>query len=364
MRNLKIGTRLFILIFIQLVILVILSLNGYVSLNVANTSLESLNRTVEDQAALNRLSETIRTEMTDTVNRMNLGTITWEEAAETLNQAKNSFESGWQGYLDKVTPTQQEALQEQYQNGLAGVREVFTELESLFGERDRTRLALFLANDYNDLIDPFFSQLRTDVDKAQSDSLQTFESAQATSGNFLIVMLILAIVGIGFAAFIGSLIYGSISDPLQRLTDTVQGVSSGDFSIRSDLEGTDELAELGQAFDQLLQERLVTLVQAERENEILNDSIIALLQAVSQLSQRDLTVRVPVTEDVTGPVADALNLLTSETASVLADVTHISEEVATASDKVKDQSDMVIDVAPPNAKSTKNQATELAAGIC
>ncbi|MEZ5582097.1 MAG: methyl-accepting chemotaxis protein [Candidatus Competibacteraceae bacterium] len=360
MRNLKIGTRLFILIFIQLVILVILSLNGYISLNVANTSLESLNRTIEDQAALNRLSETIRSELLDTVNRMNLGTITWEDATETLNQAKNSFESGWQNYLEKFTPTQQAALQEQYQDGLTGVREVFTELESLFGERDRTRLALFLANDLNYFIDPFFSKLRADVDHAQSDSLQTFEDAQTTSGTFVIVMLILAIVGVGFAALVGSLIYNSISGPVQRLSETVQGVSSGDFNVRSDLEGSDELAELGQAFDQLLQERLVTLVQAERENEILNDSIIALLQAVSQLSQRDLTVRVPVTEDVTGPVADALNLLTSETATVLADVTYISEEVATASDKVKDQSDMVINVANAEREEVEKTAAELA----
>ncbi|MEE4380098.1 MAG: methyl-accepting chemotaxis protein [Candidatus Competibacteraceae bacterium] len=360
MRNLKIGTRLFILIFIQLVILVILSLNGYISLNVANTSLETLNQTVEDQAALNRLSNTIRADLLDTVNRMNLGTITWEDAAENLRQANSTFESGWQSYLDNFTPTQQETIQEEYQAGLTGVREVFTELESLFDERDRTRLALFLANDLNDLTEPFFTQLSTDVEQAQTESLQTFEQAQSTSGNFLIIMLILAVAGIGFAALVGSMIYNSISDPLQRLTDTVEGLAGGDFNIRSDLEGNDELAELGQAFDQLLQQRLVTLVQAERENEILNDSIIALLQAVSQLSQRDLTVRVPVTEDVTGPVADALNLLTSETASVLADVTHISEEVATASDKVKNQSDMVIDVATAEREEVERTATELA----
>ena len=64
-------------------------------------------------------------------------------------------------------------------------------------------------------------------------------------------------------------------------------------------------------------------VEAEQANDNLNSSIILLLQAVSQLSQRDLTVKVPVNEDVTGPMADALNLLTTETAKVLS-LIHIS----------------------------------------
>jgi methyl-accepting chemotaxis protein len=117
---------------------------------------------------------------------------------------------------------------------------------------------------------------------------------------------------------------------------------------------------LGSAFDQMLNERVTALVQAERENEQLNDSIINLLQAVSQLSQRDLTVKVPVTEDVTGPVADALNLLTSETASVLRDVTRISEQVATASDTVKSQSDAVIAVADNERQAVEQTAVDLA----
>ncbi|MBS1247592.1 MAG: methyl-accepting chemotaxis sensory transducer, partial [Proteobacteria bacterium] len=79
------------------------------------------------------------------------------------------------------------------------------------------------------------------------------------------------------------------------------------------------------------------------------------------LSQRDLTVKVPVTEDMTGPVADALNLLTSETASVLQGVTRISEQVATASDKVKSQSDAVIAVADVERQAVEQTATDLTA---
>ena len=87
---------------------------------------------------------------------------------------------------------------------------------------------------------------------------------------------------------------------------------------------------------------------------------VQLLQAVYQLSQRDLTVKVPVTEDVIGPVADALNLLTTETATVLQGVSDISHDVAATSDRVKEQSDSVIEAATAVQKEVEKTATELA----
>jgi hypothetical protein len=42
------------------------------------------------------------------------------------------------------------------------------------------------------------------------------------------------------------------------------------------------------------------LADAERENEDLNNSVVQLLQAVAQLSNKDLTAKAPVTANVIG----------------------------------------------------------------
>jgi len=68
-------------------------------------------------------------------------------------------------------------------------------------------------------------------------------------------------------------------------------VASGDIQARSRLKQPDEIGELGRAFDQLLDERIAHLDQAARENEQLNNSVIALLQTVFRLSNKDLTAR-------------------------------------------------------------------------
>ncbi|HTT11459.1 MAG TPA: HAMP domain-containing methyl-accepting chemotaxis protein [Burkholderiaceae bacterium] len=152
------------------------------------------------------------------------------------------------------------------------------------------------------------------------------------------------------------LIIRSITQPVDSLLHAVRRLEAGDEEARARLNRTDEIGQLGAAFDQMMDVRVGNL---KRENDALNNSVLALLQAVAQLSRRDLTVKVPVTADVTGPVADALNLLTGETAKVLQQVSDISAEVTAASLKVKSQSDTVMSAAALESQQVEQTAQSL-----
>jgi len=67
------------------------------------------------------------------------------------------------------------------------------------------------------------------------------------------------------------------------------------------------------------------------ENDVLNDSIIGLLRSVARLGNGDLTVKVPVNEDVTGALGDAINAMAESTARILGNVVGVSQEVRSAS---------------------------------
>lgn len=99
--------------------------------------------------------------------------------------------------------------------------------------------------------------------------------------------------------------------------------------------------------------------QAEQENEELNNSVIDILTAVNQLSQRDLTVRAPVTEDIIGTVSDSINLLSAETARVLLGVTDIAEQVAGVSNNLRNQADTVNVTAQAERQSVQNAIESL-----
>src|SRR5678815_5144501 len=86
----------------------------------------------------------------------------------------------------------------------------------------------------------------------------------------------------------------SVTRPITKMQDTVTAIANGDFNARSQLGGDDEFGQLSRAFDNLLDDRVARLADAERENEDLNNSVVQLLQAVAQLSNKDLTAKAPV----------------------------------------------------------------------
>jgi methyl-accepting chemotaxis protein len=103
--------------------------------------------------------------------------------------------------------------------------------------------------------------------------------------------------------------------------------------------------------DAAMKERVAAQEKAEAQNEQLNNSVISILQAVNQLSQRDLTARAPVTEDIIGTVSDSVNALAAETSKVLTEVASIADNVAQASGKVKGQAETVSRTAEDERRS-------------
>lgn len=188
-------------------------------------------------------------------------------------------------------------------------------------------------------------QILISRDKAHAESLaeQRTRLVQRDKISYLFYGAI-ALIGMVITAALYFISQGIIV-PMQRLQDTVIRVSEGNYEARSYLRGKDEMGQLSTALDNLLDDRVARLAEVQHESERLNNSIIELIRAVANISQKDFTVKVPVSEDITGAVADSLNLLTKEISEILSDIRKFSHAVATVSGKVKQQSNMVISVA-------------------
>ncbi len=172
-------------------------------------------------------------------------------------------------------------------------------------------------------------------------------------------MLYVGIAALILASVISYYITRSITKPVSHLVGVMQKLAGGDASVRARLQQEDEIGKLAKQFDSMVDEREASRAKIEQENERLNESVLVLLQAVAQLANKDLTVKVPVSSDVTGAVSDALNLLTSETAKVLLDVSNISADVTEASLKVKQQADLVMAAAAEEHNEVEHTAVSL-----
>lgn len=169
------------------------------------------------------------------------------------------------------------------------------------------------------------------------------------------VMLLLIIVG----SVVAFAIVRTITGPIEHLENVIAKLEQGDTSVRANLDSRDEIGELARQFDAMVDQRESVANRVREENEQLNESIINLLHGVAKLSQKDLTAKVFVAEDITGAVADALNVLSLETAKVLQQVTDISADVTSASLRVKQKSDTVLITAQTEREQVMKTSEEL-----
>jgi methyl-accepting chemotaxis protein len=174
------------------------------------------------------------------------------------------------------------------------------------------------------------------------DFSKAANAAVTDTGNTILVVLAAAII---LFAMFASNIYRRIMKPLNQLRQAISKVEGGHYDVRVNLHTQDEIGSLSRAFDKLIDERISALKSTATENERINNSVIGLFGAMGALSEKDLTVRAPVTEDIIGTLGDAINQLTDVTATVLHHVTKVAGVVEDASERMKKQSDVVNDMA-------------------
>jgi methyl-accepting chemotaxis protein len=195
---------------------------------------------------------------------------------------------------------------------------------------------------------------------AEIQSTEAFKPVAAVREKVVLWSTGIAVALLGLGLLIAFSLLRSVTRPITKLQDTVAKISQGDFTARSELGGDDEFGQLSRAFDNLLDDRVARLAEAERENEDLNNSVVQLLQAVAQLSNKDLTAKAPVSANVIGTVSDSINLLAHETGRVLSEVTSIAAQVKLSTERVKRQAESVNATAAAERSDVERASENLA----
>jgi methyl-accepting chemotaxis protein len=195
---------------------------------------------------------------------------------------------------------------------------------------------------------------------AEIKSAEAFAPVTAVREKVVVWSTGIAVTLLGLGLLIAFSLLRSVTRPITRMQNTVAAIAGGDFSARSQLGGDDEFGQLSRAFDDLLDDRVSRMADAERENEDLNNSVVQLLQAVAQLSNKDLTAKAPVTANVIGTVSDSINLLSYETGRVLSEVTSIAAQVKLSTERVKRQGESVTATAAAERSDVERASENLA----
>lgn len=333
--NITVAQRIYVLVLVPLMLLMLIGSGAIFALNQNQLVLNDLrNRFM--------LTETGNTVMLRTqqdymllLHEVAQGTKDWDEGLDELQRSEQGlrevliprYETTIQNLLEGTDDLDERAQIRSAAEKVTAVNELLQQGTDLLEQRDPAALNTYLKDRLRSDSEPLLNDLQQQVDDDMQRAYAVFDADRQEARRFLIAAVVSILIGMTLAALLGTLIYRSIAGQINRLTSTIRDISAGDLNARVELGGRSELAELGQAFDTMVEDRISTQRRINTEHQQLNESVFALLEAVADLSERNLTVRARVTEDATGPLADAINQLAEDTGEVLSQVRDVAVDV-------------------------------------
>lgn len=129
----------------------------------------------------------------------------------------------------------------------------------------------------------FYSAASISLEKGIQNRIQAV-------GSRLIIYVLISILSILLAFFIGNQLMKSISTPLSKVIQAAELLSSGDLSTRVDYRSDDEAGKVIQAFNQLANEVEENQYKLERRNDDLGDKT-RKLETIAKVARQITSIR-------------------------------------------------------------------------
>ena len=339
LNRLSIGMRMLVFIMLPVIIFFVIGVISLNGIDQDHRALKTGDENLKTVLASSDVNYTVNQHYSQLLSNINMGFIPWSEGESKTRKGIQVIQSSFASFNgalsdeEKRTPEVKALFEAQDEliGAYVSIKKFFSEG---YGEIEKTALNNYAENKMFPLAKSVEDKINTIIDEkfaaTSSISNAALEQAAQTRNNVLIALF----TGVLIIIIFGNLIMQSITIPTKNLTDVVHRLASGEYEARVTTQGKDEYFSLGTAFNSLLDDRAITLNTIDSEHKELNQSVFSLLQAVAELSERNLTIRANVTEDATGPVADAINLLAEETSATLFEVRNVATEVNETSQKV------------------------------
>ncbi|MEH6455163.1 MAG: HAMP domain-containing methyl-accepting chemotaxis protein [Cocleimonas sp.] len=340
LNRLTINTRMLTYILLPIIIFAITGLisiknfkENQVAIDISEGTLKTVNLGVE-------LNKVVKSDYSVLIGNLEDGFFTWDNARKRAESGIKEVENIFNLYNKSLSTSilesdEGKAVQSAQQVLLSDFNSIKNHLDNTEGTKEDFLALQTYATRTSFIAAPILERSVVKITDSEYSSFNEKNKAMINKTEQTSQLtLSLLLIGSVLILFVGLLIARSISKPTKELSNVVQRLSEGEYDARVTVSGKDEFFHLGNTFNNLLDDRAVTLNKIDDEHRELNQSVFSLLQAVAELSERDLTIRANVTEDATGPVADALNLLAEETADTLKKVKHVAKDVHQASNKV------------------------------
>jgi twitching motility protein PilJ len=131
----------------------------------------------------------------------------------------------------------------------------------------------------------------------------------------------------------------------------MEQIVDGDYAVRAQVKVDDEVGAMTVSLNTML-DKVLSLVQSQEERDVMQESIMKLLEEVSDVAEGDLTVEAEVTEDMTGAIADSFNYMIHQLRRIVTNVQEATLLVSSSANEIQATAEHL-------AEGSTSQATQI-----
>jgi len=283
-KNINVGTRLFMLLFLLIAVIVFITYEGISGMQIANNGLTTVyyDRVVPLKQ-LKIIADEYAVKIVDTSHKVRAGTLSNKQGAQNIVSAEETIKKEWDGYLGTVLVDAETKLVEEIKPLMEKGNKLTQELEDLMLAGNQKKLIEKIENELYPTIDPISEKFAALIDvqldvakQVNTESEGTYKQIRLQS---ILISIISIIIGILFALFI----IKTITGPLLKIQTIFHEMSNGNLTNEIVSDSKDELGKVMDALIEM-QNKLSAII-----NDVLTNAD-TMVNAAGQLSSTAQTL--------------------------------------------------------------------------
>lgn len=285
MKNLNIATKLLILVFTVIAIIVFIGYLGMTNMRKINQSFETVYK--DRVIPLNQLkivSEMYAVNIVDATHKLRNQdkAVTWITAGSRIKKARETIKLNWESYLSTHIIGDERTLVNEAVKIMESANESIDILENIVSRQDSLNLAKFVDEELYSKIDPITSKVSDLMNLQLMVSKEEYDKSNIVYESTKSITIIIILAGVLLAVLISFLIIRNIYVDLNLANKIVDKLSNGDLTVEVKINSNNEISRLLENLSRM----------ADKLKEIIScihsatDNISAASMEVSSTSQQ------------------------------------------------------------------------------
>ena len=326
MDNIKVSSKLYILVTVLLLIIGVISINYDQELKTVNSSIETVYKDrVLPLTQLKIVSDMYAVNIVDATHKMRNGNFDWQTGRKSVKKAKEDIKVNWKSYLSTYLTPDEKLVADELQKLMDASDESIETLEYIIQQKDIEALNVYVKTDLYTKIDPVTNKISELIDLQLKVVKKEYENSNIVYQNARNTSYYLILSGVLIGLLMSYFIIKNIKNLLEKLNDLIsygQVASDNISSASSQLsassqqmsEGATEQAASAEEVSSSM-EQIVSSIQQNTENAMqtekiairVAEDIIEGSKAVNQTvqSMKEIADRI----SIIGDIARQTNLL-------------------------------------------------------